>query len=102
MNITSGINRIKSAIALVFMCSVFGLTVMAQTNTDKPMTAKSLAALVVELKGIISGLAPTANEAAMVSEKWDARRDLVGKTKKDVIYLLFQDVRAVIKDSGVL
>jgi hypothetical protein len=102
MNITSGINRIKLAAALTLMCSVFGLTAMAQTNPDKPLDAKAVAALVGELKEIVSRTSPDANDAAMVARKWDARQDLAGKTRKDVINLLYADAKSVIKDSGVL
>lgn len=99
----SGKRRInlKSAIALGLLCLIFGFSAFAQTNTDKPLDAKSLAALVGELKGIVVRMAPDANEAAMVGQKWNARNDLAGKTKKDVIKLLFEDVKSVIKDSGV-
>ncbi len=94
------INRMKFMAALALMCSVFGFTVMAQTDSGKPMEAKTLAALVEELKGVVARTAPDANEAAMVSKKWNARRDLAGKTKRTVINLLFEDVKSVIKDSG--
>ena len=88
--------------ALALWFSVFGLTALAQTNSEKPMSANALSSLVKEFKEIVSRMSPDANEAAMVGEKWDARNDLAGKTKNDVIKLLFQDVRAVIKDSGTL
>jgi uncharacterized protein YfbU (UPF0304 family) len=96
----TGINRMNFTAALAIMCSVFGFSVMAQTNTDKPLDAIRLAALVEELKGVVSRAAPDANESAMVVEKWNARRDLAGKSKSTVINLLFEDVKSVIKDSG--
>ncbi len=82
------------------MCSVFGYSALAQTDSGKPMQAKTLSALVEELKGVVARTAPDANEAAMVGKKWDTRRDLAGKTKRTVINLLFEDVKSVIKDSG--
>jgi hypothetical protein len=88
--------------ALVFMFSVFGLTAMAQTNVDKPLDAKAVAALVVELKEVVSKATPDTDDAAMVAEKWNARQDLAGKTRKDVINLLYADVKTVVKDSGAL
>jgi hypothetical protein len=88
--------------ALVFICSVFGLTAMAQTNLDKPLDAKAVAALIVELKEVVSRSSPDTNDAELVAEKWNARQDLVGKTRKDAINLLYADVKSVIKDSGVL
>jgi hypothetical protein len=73
---------------------------MAQTDSGKPMDAKSLAALVEELKGVVSRTELDEKKAALVAEKWDKRKDLAGKTKKEVINLLFEDVKSVIKDSG--
>ncbi|MDQ3129155.1 MAG: hypothetical protein M3Q99_00135 [Acidobacteriota bacterium] len=83
------------------MCSVFGFTAMAQTNPDKPLDTKSLAALVEELKGIVAKSSPNEKDAELVADRWGKRTDLRGKTKKEVINLLYQDVKAVITDSGI-
>src|SRR5436309_1864004 len=92
----------KLIIALVLLCSISSFSAMAQTVSDKPMDAKSLTALVEELKEVVSRSAPDQKDAAaLVAEKWDRRKDLAGKTKREVINLLFEDVKAVIKDSGV-
>jgi len=96
-----GILPTKLIAALVFMCSVFSFSVAAQTDLDKPMDAKSLAALVTELKGVVSRTELDEKNAGLVAKKWDARRDLAGKTKKEVINLLFEDVKSVIQDSGI-
>jgi biopolymer transport protein ExbD len=69
-------------------------------TTNKPMEAKALAALIKELKGVVTGITPDKNEAKLVGKRWDARKDLAGKTKSAVIELLYEDVKAVIKDSG--
>lgn len=99
--------KIRNALRLLFLsalcvlwCSMFGLNVMAQPTADKPMDAKALAALVKELKEVVAKNSPNEKESAMVAERWDKRTDLTGKTKKEVISLLFEDVKAVIKDSG--
>src|SRR5689334_14785474 len=92
----------KSALALGLLSLIFSFSATAQTNSDKPMDAKSLKALVGELKEVVAKNTPDEKEAALVGEKWDRRNDLAGKTKKEVINLLFEDVRSVIKDSGVL
>jgi len=96
------INRTKFIAALGLMCSVFGFTAMAQTNFDKPLDAKALTAVVAELKEVVAKSSPNEKETASVAAKWDARKDLAGKTKKEVIDLLYQDVKAVVKDSGTL
>ena len=96
----TNINWTKLAIAFVLLFFAFSFSSTAQTNPDKPLDTKSLAALVEELKGVVSRTTPDANEAAMVSKRWNARRDLAGKSKRAVINLLFEDVKSVIKDSG--
>jgi len=103
MNRTSKtrINWTKLIIALVLLWSISSFSAMAQTDSDKPLDAKSLAALVEELKGVVSKTELDEKNAKLVGEKWDARKDLAGKTKKDVINLLFEDVKSVIKDSGI-
>lgn len=88
-------------ISLVLLCSMFGFNVVAQTDSDKPLDAKSLTNLVEELKGVVSRIELDEKNAALVAEKWDRRKDLAGKTKKEVINLLFEDVKSVIKDSGI-
>jgi hypothetical protein len=90
----------KFVSALALLCSIFSFSALAQT--DKPLDAKSLTALVKELKEVVSRSAPDQKEAAAVADRWDRRQDLKGKTKRDVINLLYEDVKAVIKDSGIL
>jgi hypothetical protein len=90
----------KLIAALVLLCSISSFSAMAQTVSDKPLDAKSLTALIEELKGVVAKSSPDEKDATLVAEKWDRRKDLKGKTKKDVINLLFEDVKAVIKDSG--
>ena len=90
----------KLMAALALLCSMCSFSAPAQT--DKPLDAKSLTALVKELKEVVSRSAPDQKEAAAVAGRWDKRKDLAGKTKKEVINLLFEDVKSVIKDSGTL
>ncbi len=87
-------------IALMFICSMFSFTAIAQTDADKPMEAKALTALVEELKGVVSRTELDEKKSAMVAEKWDKRQDLAGKTREDVIELLYQDLKTVITNSG--
>jgi hypothetical protein len=79
---------------------MLGSSVRAQTNSDQPLDATALTALVGELTEVVAKATPDPKEAASVSARWDKRTDLAGKTKKEVINLLYQDVKAVIKDSG--
>ncbi|MEZ5426780.1 MAG: Rid family hydrolase [Pyrinomonadaceae bacterium] len=91
---------IRFAKTFVLMCLVFSFNAMAQTSSDKLLEAKELAALVKELKEVVTKTSPDKNEAKQVIEKWDNRKDLAGKTKAEAIELLFEDVKSVIKDSG--
>jgi hypothetical protein len=88
-------------VALLLSCSISSFSAMAQTDSGKPLDAKSLTALVEELKGVVSKSSPDEKDAGAVAEKWDRRKDLAGKTKREVINLLFKDLKAVIKDSGI-
>ena len=89
------LKRLTAVLAVVF--SVFGAGASAQT---KPLDAKSLAALVEELKGVVARTELDEQKSASVARKWDARRNLSGKTKKQVIDLLYADLKTVITDSG--
>jgi uncharacterized protein (TIGR02145 family) len=94
-----GINNwSKLGLILSLMFSVFTLRAMAQ---EKPMEAKALAALITDLKEVVSKNAPNQSDAQLIGNRWDARQDLTGKNKSQVIELLYGDVKAVIKDSGV-
>lgn len=90
----------RSAVALAIFTVLCSFSVMGQNATDKPLDAKTLAALVAELKGVVARTATEPGESDAVARKWDARTDLAGKTKLAVINLLFQDVRSSVKDSG--
>ncbi len=91
----------KIFIAFVFLFSLFGRSLTAQTDFDKPLEAKRRAGLLTELKEVVAKSGTTEKDAALVAQMWDKRTDLAGKTKKEVISLLYQDVKAVITDSGI-
>lgn len=90
-------NWTKLLTVLSLMCSVFSFNAMAQ----KPMNANALAALITEFKEVISKNARNQNDAKLIGSRWNKRKDLAGKNKSDVIELLYEDVKFVIKDSGV-
>lgn len=92
--------RTGSVLGFVILSLAFGLSVFAQKSDDEPMGEKAAAALVEELKGVVTRIAPNKDEAKLVGERWDKRKHLGCKTKNDLIELLFEDVKAVIKDSG--
>ncbi len=92
----------KIFIAFVLLSSVFSFGATAQNNNGKPMDAKALTDLIGELKEIVANSGANEKDAARVADRWNKRTDLTGKTKKEVIDLVYQDVKAVIKDSGAL
>lgn len=92
---------IKLVVASLLLCFISSFSVGAQTDSGKPLDAKTLAVLVEELKGVVSKAETDEKNATLVAERWDRRKDLKGKTKSVVIKLLFEDVKAVIKDSGL-
>lgn len=100
-----GNNWIMLVIVLSLLCSLFSVAVNAQTDAGKPLNAQQLANLKTGLKEALQESLAVAEtdgiKYAAVTQKWDARKDLAGKSKKQVINLLFQDVRAVVTDSGM-
>jgi len=91
-------NWTKLGLVLTLMCLVFSISAIAQ---DTPMEAKSRAGLITDLKEVVSKNALSQNDAQVIGKKWDARKDLTGKSKSEVIDLLYDDVKAVIKDPGI-
>jgi hypothetical protein len=81
-------------------CSVFALSASAQTDSEKPLKPGSLTALVTELKEVVKNNEPDEKKAARVAKLWDERRNLAGKTRSQVINLLWGDLKTVITDSG--
>ncbi len=90
-------NLTRLALVLSLIFSVFSISALAQ----KQMEASALANLITNLKEVVSKNSPDENDAQLIGKKWDARKDLTGKTKPVVIELLYDDVKSVIKDSGV-
>ncbi len=97
MKITVGINRINLSIALIFMCFGFSFNAIAQ---NKSLDAKALSALVADLKEVVSTNVTDEKKSASIIKKWDARKDLAGKSKDEVVDLLYEDVKSIIKNPG--
>lgn len=95
----------RLVIVLSLLCSVFGFNANAQTVSDKPLNARQLANLITGLKGAVrENLAVAETDGkkyAAITQRWNARKDLAGKSKTQVINLLFQDVKAVVTDPGM-
>lgn len=87
--------------AWLFMLAFAVFCTVAQAQ-DKPMEPGARAALIVSLKEVVSANARNQTDAVAIGKKWDARKDLSGRSKSDVIDLLYDDVKEVIKDPGIL
>ena len=95
------IRPIKLLNTLLLLCVIGSFNAIAQTSAEKPLDEKQLADVIENLKEIVNKNSPDKNDAKKVFKKWEKRKDLVGKTKSDVIELLYDDVKSVIKDSGI-
>jgi cold-inducible RNA-binding protein len=98
MKIKSGINLTKLVTALMLMCSMFGFNAMAQTNPNKSLNAEGVAALIEELTDGLPDLIEYEEVIDAITEKWEAREDLAGKTRAQILKLLFADVKSTVKE----
>jgi len=80
------------------MCSVLGFSATAQTNSETPLDAEAVAALIEELKDGLPDLIDDEDQVTAITEKWGAREDLAGKTRAQILKMLFADVKSVIED----
>ncbi|HRI03158.1 MAG TPA: thiol-activated cytolysin family protein [Pyrinomonadaceae bacterium] len=76
-------------------------TPMPAGTPEKPLTEDELSGLLDELKGGLTDLVGDEEKVTAITEKWDAREDLAGKTRKQVLGLLFADLRTVVTDKAV-
>ena len=91
-------NWTKLVIASLLMCLIFSFSAIAQNNANEPLDDEAVSALVDELKEGLSEFIEDEAKVTAITEKWDAREDLAGKTKYQIIRLLIEDVRLVITD----
>jgi CspA family cold shock protein len=96
--IKAKVDRTRIVIASLLICFAFGIGVMAQADSDKPLNDKAVAALVDELKDGLLDLINDDGQSTSIMDKWDERADLAGKTKMQVLKLLFADVKAVVDE----
>jgi hypothetical protein len=88
-------------IGMLAICTLFTLGAAGQAKTDKPLPAASRANLIAELKEVVSKSVLDDAKTAAVSQKWNERKDLAGKTKAKIIDMLWADAKSVIEDAGV-
>jgi hypothetical protein len=88
-------------IGLAAACTLFTIVAAGQAKTDKPLPAASRANLFRDLKEVVSKTVLDDARSAEIAQKWDARKDLAGKTKSQIIDMLWADTKSVIVDSGL-
>ena len=96
MNIKSRMNWTRSAIAFTLLCAVFSFSLIAQDAVKPDLDAA--AALVQRLTDGLPDLIDNEEQVTAIVEKWEARQGLSGKTKSQILNLLFADVKSVVKD----
>ncbi len=79
----------------------FASNAVPTATPERPLTEEELSGLLDELKEGLTDLVGDENAATAIAEKWDAREDLAGKTRKQVLGILFNDLRTVVTDKGV-
>lgn len=98
MNTRSGITWTKLVIGLGLICLMLSFGALAQTNPEKPLDEDAVSELFGELTAGLTSVIEDEAQIDAITQKWDAREDLVGKTKAQILKLLFDDVKSVVKD----
>ncbi len=84
-------------LALGLMCLTLSFGAIAQTNAERPLDEDAVAELFGELTDGVSSVIEDEAQINAITGKWEAREDLVGKTKTQILKLLFADVKSVVK-----
>ena len=100
MNTRSGVAWTKLVIVFGILCFVFSLSVIAQTNPETPLDEDGVAELIEELTAGVTGQVEDRAQIDAITQKWEAREDLTGKTRVQILQLLFADVKSVVKQQA--
>lgn len=94
----AGISWTKLVLALLLICVIFSFAAMARTQHEAPLDADAVSALIDELKDGLANQIEDEDTVNAITEKWDAHEDLAGKTKSQILKILFADVKSVVAD----
>lgn len=97
----STINWTISIVVSALLCAVLGFSAMAQSSPNAPLDAEAAATLVQELSDGLPDLIEDEAQVDSIIEKWDERQDLAGKTKEQILKILFADLRSVVKEKSI-
>jgi len=87
---------LKSAIAIVVAFVVLSTVAVFSQTREVPLNQEQAEAVVEEAGRSVMEVIDDEELLTAISEKWGAREDLEGKTKSQILRLLFADVQAVI------
>lgn len=96
------INWTILVIASLLMCLIFCFGAAAQTKDDPPLDEEEVSTLVDELKEGLPEFIGDEDTVNKITEKWDEREDLAGKTRYEIIKLFKEDVEAVLTDQKLI
>ena len=71
------------------------------TPPDKPLDQDAVSALIDDLQASLGDAIDDEDVIASIGDKW-AARDLAGKTRSQILAILFTDVKSVVKDQKTL
>jgi hypothetical protein len=87
-------------VATLVICMAFVIGAFAQAKVERPLSTTARHNLISELKEVVANTVPDGPAAASLAAKWDRQRGLTGKTKRQLIDLLYADLKTVIDDAG--
>lgn len=92
---------LKSAIAIVVAFVVLSTVAVFSQTREVPLNQEQAEAVVEEAGRAVMEVIDDEELLTAISEKWEEREDLEGKTKSQILRLLFADVQAVIQDPAI-
>ena len=98
VNFKVGVRRTNLIVVSLVVSVIFSLAVAAQNNANKVLDENAVMALLNQLADGLGDLVEDEEQTNSIVEKWNAREGLEGKTRAQILPLLFADVQAVIND----
>ncbi len=93
--------KLGTTVAIVFALIIFSTTAVFSQTPERILTPVETESVLEEAaRGALEAIGDEAVFDAVV-ERWEAREDLEGKTRSQIMRLLFADVQAVIQDPAI-
>jgi hypothetical protein len=94
--------RLCFAAVSLLLCVAFSAGAFGQQIAARTLDDKAVSALLSQLEESLSQLIDDEPMVEQIVDKWESRDDLVGKTRPQILKLVFADVRSVIGDKEAL